>query len=93
MLPLDYVLIVWIVHDIVAYKRFADNVPWPSILNSCVALREALYSNLEINGPDGLHICQELAQESPHIADRRVELSKKLKRLEHASLELLSLGT
>jgi len=27
-----------------------------------------------------------------HIVDRRVELLKKLKRLEHASLELLSLG-
>ncbi len=91
-------LIVWNihVHHIVAYKRFADNVPL-AIDHELVRGAERgalqmLYTSLGINGPDGLHICQELAQENPHIADRRVELLKKLERLEHASRELLSLG-
>jgi hypothetical protein len=84
---------VW---DIVAYKRFADNVPlaidFELVRGAERGALQTLYTNLGINGSDGLHICQEFAQESPHIADRRVELLKKLERLEHASLELLSLG-
>ena len=54
---------------------------------------QLLYESLGINGSDGLRICQDLAQESPHIADRRSDLRKKLERLEDASHELLSLGT
>jgi len=53
---------------------------------------DALYTSLGIKGPNGYTICQELAQESPHIADRREELVKKLERLEVANQQLLSMG-
>lgn len=77
----------------VAYKRFSDNI--------CLAidfelvrgvernLITALYATLGINGPDGPRICKELAQESPHLADRRADLKGKLQRLLSASSELL----
>ena len=59
---------MWNVRHIVAYKRFADNVPLAidfELVRGAGAL-QTLYTNLGINGSDGLHICQELAQESPH---------------------------
>lgn len=81
----------------VAYKRFADNVALAidaelvrGVENGMLQL---LYTSLGINGPDGLRVCLELAQESPHIGDKRADLLKKLERLENASRELLSLGT
>ncbi|KAF8805241.1 hypothetical protein BYT27DRAFT_7224945 [Phlegmacium glaucopus] len=80
----------------VAYKRFTDNVPL-AIDRELVQgaerdLLRALYSNLGINGSEGTRICRELAQESPQISDRRVDLQKKLERLEIASRELLHIG-
>jgi hypothetical protein len=82
---------------IVAYKRFTDNAPL-AIDSELVrgaerGMLQLLYTTLGINGPDGLRICQDLAQESPHIAGKRSDLLKKLERLENASIELLSLGT
>lgn len=79
-----------------AYKRFADNVPL-AIDRELVQgverdLLQALYANLGVNGPEGTRICRELAQESPHISDRRADLQKKLERLEIASQELLHIG-
>lgn len=80
-----------------AYKRFTDNVPLAIdselVRGAEKGMLQLLYTSLEINGSDGLRICQELAQEGPHIADRRSDLLKKLERLENASHELLSLGT
>ena len=76
-----------------AYKRFTDNVPL-AIDRERVErnLLHALYSNLGISGSEGTRVCQELAQESPHISDRRTDLQKKLARLEIASRELLHIG-
>ena len=81
---------------LVAYKRFSDNIP---LAIDDVLVRglerdvlQALYMGLGVNGPDGHRICQELAQESPQVADRRMDLAKKLERLESASEELLSIG-
>ena len=90
---LSYSFILWSV----AYKRFADSVPlaidYEVVRGAEMGILQILYTNLEINGPDGYHICQELAQESSNVADKRNELSKKLERLEQASHELFSLGT
>ena len=81
----------------VAYKRFTDNVPLAIdselVRGAEKGMLQLLYTSLKINGEDGLRICQDLAQESPHLADRRSDLLKKLERLENASRELLSLGT
>jgi hypothetical protein len=81
---------------LVAYKRFSDNIP---LAIDDVLVRglerdilQALYTGLGVNGPDGHRICKELAQESPQVADRRMDLAKKLERLEFASEELLSIG-
>ncbi|KAJ7128249.1 P-loop containing nucleoside triphosphate hydrolase protein [Mycena filopes] len=80
----------------VAYKRIADNVP-AAIDHELVRgvgreLLPTLYSGLGINGPEGLRICRELAQESPSVAGKREEFVKRLERLETASRELMRVG-
>jgi Dynamin GTPase effector domain len=81
----------------VAYKRFADNVPLAIDRELVCGIKQdilsILYSKLGLNGPDGHKICKELAQESPQVADKRVDLQKKLERLQTASSQLLSVGT
>ena len=82
---------------LVAYKRFADNVPLAIDLELVQGAEQnilsTLYSNLGINGQVGARICKELAQESPQIADRRADLLKRLERLQLASDELLHVGS
>jgi hypothetical protein len=77
----------------VAYKRFSDNISlaidFELVRGVERHLLTALYATLGINGPDGARICKELAQESPHLADRRADLKGKLQRLLSASSELL----
>ncbi|KAJ6458250.1 P-loop containing nucleoside triphosphate hydrolase protein [Mycena sanguinolenta] len=80
----------------VAYKRIADNIPL-AIDHELVRgvgreLLPTLYRGLGINGPDGVRICRELAQESPSVAGKREELLKRLERLETASRELVTVG-
>ncbi|KAK7471940.1 hypothetical protein VKT23_000046 [Stygiomarasmius scandens] len=80
----------------VAYKRFADNVPLAVDQELVRGLEkgilDVLTSQLRIySEKDGLQICQELAQESPQIAGRREELTKKLERMQGASRELSKL--
>ncbi|KAJ7249503.1 P-loop containing nucleoside triphosphate hydrolase protein [Mycena haematopus] len=80
----------------VAYKRIADNVPL-AIDHELVRgvgreLLPALYRGLGLNGPDGVRICREFAQESPSVAGKREELLKRLERLESASRELVCVG-
>ncbi|KAJ7831451.1 P-loop containing nucleoside triphosphate hydrolase protein [Mycena olivaceomarginata] len=80
----------------VAYKRIADNIPL-AIDHELVRgagrdLLPTLYRGLGINGPEGLRICRELAQESPSIAGKREELLKRLERLKTASRELVTVG-
>ncbi|KAK7043329.1 P-loop containing nucleoside triphosphate hydrolase protein [Favolaschia claudopus] len=80
----------------VAYKRVVDNVPL-AIDHELVRgvgrdLLPTLYGGLNINGPDALRICRELAQESPTVAGKREELLKRLDRLEIASRELVTVG-
>ncbi|KAJ7814534.1 P-loop containing nucleoside triphosphate hydrolase protein [Mycena olivaceomarginata] len=80
----------------VAYKRIADNISL-AIDHELVRgvwcdLLPTLYRGLGINGPEGLRICRELAQESPSIAGKREELLKRLERLEIASRELATVG-
>lgn len=55
-------------------------------------LLPTLYRGLGINGPEGLRICRELAQESPSVAGKREELLKRLERLETASRDLVTVG-
>ncbi|KAJ4482537.1 P-loop containing nucleoside triphosphate hydrolase protein [Lentinula aciculospora] len=76
----------------VAYKRFVDNVPLV-IDHEMVRgferdLLRTLSLRLGIYGPDGLAICKQLAQESPQVAARREELSKKLERMKAGGDEL-----
>ncbi|KAJ7107917.1 P-loop containing nucleoside triphosphate hydrolase protein [Mycena epipterygia] len=80
----------------VAYKRIADNIP-AAIDHELVRgvgrdMLPTLYSGLGINGPDGIRICRELAQESPSVAGKREEFLKRLERLETASRELVHVG-
>jgi GTP-binding protein EngB required for normal cell division len=80
----------------VAYKRFTDNIPL-AIDHELVrgleqGLAAALYEGLGINGANSSRACKELMQESPHIAGRREELTKKRERLTVASQELLYIG-
>lgn len=81
--------------DLVAYKRFVDNVPLAIDLELVRGLEkdllQGLSKGLRVYGPDGVVICQELAKESSQVADRREELGKKLERLLNASQELMSL--
>lgn len=81
----------------VAYKRFADNVP-QAINHELIRgikrdMLKTLFSQLGLDGPDGHRICKDLAQESPQIAGRRLDLQKKIERLETASSRLLNIGT
>lgn len=80
----------------VAYKRFADNVPLAIDHELVRGLKEnilkILYTGLRIHGPEGMSICEELAQESPQVAGRREEYLKKLERLNVANQELLNLA-
>ncbi len=80
----------------VAYKRFADNIPL-AIDHDLVrgvdrGLLGTLSERLGIYGSNGQDICKELAQESPQVAGRREELTKKLERLQTASEELMKTG-
>ncbi|KAJ2930159.1 hypothetical protein H1R20_g6940, partial [Candolleomyces eurysporus] len=80
----------------VAYKRFADNIPLAVDYELVQGIErdvlKTLYTRLGINGPDGQRIAKELAQESAQVADKRQDLSKKLERLQIASMELLELS-
>ena len=62
------------------------------VRGSAVDLLRILYGGLGVNGLEGTRVCRELAQESPQVADKRVDLKKKLERLETAREELLSIG-
>ncbi|KAJ6458278.1 hypothetical protein C8R45DRAFT_560173 [Mycena sanguinolenta] len=80
----------------VAYKHIADNIPL-AIDHELVRgvgreLLPTLYRGLGINGPDGVRISRELAQESLSVAGKREELLKRLERLETASSELVTVG-
>lgn len=79
-----------------AYKRFADIVPLAIdrelVRGAASDVLRVLYGSLGVNGLEGTRVCRELAQESPQVADKRVDLKKKLERLESAREELLSIG-
>ncbi len=81
-------------HFPVAYKRFADNVPLAIDVELVRGLEgnllKVLFSHLGINGPKGDAVCKEFAQENRKVADRRVDLRKKLERLEAGHMELLT---
>ncbi|KAF9020772.1 hypothetical protein BDZ89DRAFT_261853 [Hymenopellis radicata] len=77
----------------VAYKRYIDNIPlaidYDLVQGLDRGLLVTLYERLGIHGAKGQEICRELAQESPQMADRREELTKKLERLQTAYRELM----
>ncbi|KAJ7057470.1 P-loop containing nucleoside triphosphate hydrolase protein [Mycena amicta] len=77
----------------VAYKRVTDNIPlaidYELVRGVGRDLLPLLYNNLGVGGKEGDRICRELAQESPSVANKREELSKKMERLETASQELV----
>lgn len=78
----------------VAYKRFTDNVPLAIDVELVRGMENGvmkiLFDRLGINGPKGDAICKELAQESRKVAERRVDLGKKLERLEAGQRELIA---
>ncbi|KAK0460501.1 P-loop containing nucleoside triphosphate hydrolase protein [Desarmillaria tabescens] len=80
----------------VAYKRFADNIPlaidYDLVRGVDRGLLATLSKQLGIYGANGQAICKEFAQESPQVAGRREELTKKLERLQSASEELMRTG-
>ena len=80
----------------VAYKRFADNIPLAIDYELVQGIERDVLKFLDmrlgINGPEGQRIAKELAQESAQVADKRQDLSKKLERLQSASIELLELS-
>lgn len=82
--------------NIVAYKRFVDNIPLAVDRELVRGLEggvlQTLNKSLGINGPDTQHICKELAQENPSIARRREELGKRLERMLAASSQLMKLS-
>ena len=55
-------------------------------------LLEVLHGQLGTNTPRGHEICQDLARESPQVADKRDDLRKKLQRLETAHRQLQTVG-
>ncbi|KAF7324988.1 hypothetical protein MKEN_00541200 [Mycena kentingensis (nom. inval.)] len=77
----------------VAYKRVTDNVPlavdYELVRGVGRDLLPLLYHNLGVGGVEGARICKELAQESPSVANKRAELTKKMERLQSASDELV----
>uniref|UniRef100_A0A0W0FU61 P-loop containing nucleoside triphosphate hydrolase protein n=1 Tax=Moniliophthora roreri TaxID=221103 RepID=A0A0W0FU61_MONRR len=79
----------------VAYKRFVDMVPltidYELIRGLDRDILTTLLSGLRIHSEDGPRICREFAHESPQLAGRREELSKKMERLLSASQELSKL--
>ena len=81
---------------LVAYKRFADNVPlavdYELVQGVERDILKTMYVRLGINGPDGARIAGELAMESLQNADKREDLCKKLERLKVANLELSEIG-
>ncbi|KIM36796.1 hypothetical protein M413DRAFT_13760 [Hebeloma cylindrosporum] len=80
----------------VAYKRFVDNVPLAIDVGIVRGLQKDillfLCSNLGINGSDGHQICVEFAKEDNDMAARRLDLKKRLTRLELARRELLNVS-
>ncbi|KAF7308050.1 hypothetical protein MKEN_01167300 [Mycena kentingensis (nom. inval.)] len=79
----------------VAYKRVADNIPLAidyeltrGVARNVLPL---LYTNLGVGGAEGARVCRELAQESPGVATKREELTKKLERLQIANAELVGI--
>ncbi|KAF7317274.1 hypothetical protein HMN09_00462700 [Mycena chlorophos] len=79
----------------VAYKRITDNVPlaidYELVRGVGRDLLPLLYTNLGVGGKEGERICRELAQESPNVANRREELTKRIERLENAAKELVTI--
>ncbi|KAJ7064490.1 P-loop containing nucleoside triphosphate hydrolase protein [Mycena amicta] len=77
----------------VAYKRVTDNIPlaidYELVRGVGRDLLPLLYNNLGVGGKEGDRICRELVQESPSVANKREELTKKMERLETASQELV----
>lgn len=95
----DYMLellLTFVTGILVAYKRFSDNVPlaidYELVRGVQRDVLKVLNSGLGIHGPDGHRICKEMVMESPHVADRRQELLKKLERLSVASSQLLQIS-
>lgn len=79
----------------VAYKRFADMVPlaidYEIVRGLHKGIEQALLDGLSLTGPDAHARCQLMVQEPSSVASRRIELQKKLDRLQAASLELRKL--
>ena len=82
--------------NLVAYKRFADNIPLAIDLELVRGLECGVHSTLctliGVSGPNATNICQKFAGEFPAVARDRADLLKKMERLESASKELLYFG-
>ncbi|KAI9452814.1 P-loop containing nucleoside triphosphate hydrolase protein [Russula earlei] len=77
----------------VSYRRFVDNVPMTidrSLLRGLkVGLESALFTGMDISGPEGHERCKMLLSEPENIVARRMELQNRRDRLGKAKRELL----
>jgi hypothetical protein len=80
---------------LVAYKRFADNIPMcidRTLLRGVTAnLGTTLFNGLAVNGPGGYERCRKLLSEPGDVVVRRSELEKRHQRLLLARKELTEL--
>ncbi|KAF9029016.1 hypothetical protein BDZ89DRAFT_1091905 [Hymenopellis radicata] len=76
----------------VAYKRYVDTVPlaidFDLVRGVQQHLLDILGDRLGLYGPDGYEICQEFAEESSQVREKRKELTMKMERLRNAIVEL-----
>jgi hypothetical protein len=79
---------------LVAYKRFADNVPmaidYELVQGGEEDVFQLLWTKLELDGADAHQMCNDYAQEAAQVADRREELENKLERLSLATRRLIN---
>jgi len=77
----------------VSHRRFVDNVPMAidrTLLRGLITgLESALFTGMDISGPEGYERCRVLLSEPPDIVTRRTELQNKRDRLGKAKEELL----
>ncbi|KAL4066183.1 P-loop containing nucleoside triphosphate hydrolase protein [Scleroderma citrinum] len=80
----------------VVYKRFVDEVPmaidYEAIRGLERNLEQALRDGLQLTGPDAHDRCALMLQESPAIAAKRTEITRRLERLQAAKLDILQLS-
>jgi len=93
LLPLVSACTIDTIWATVSYHRFVDNVPMSidrTLLRGLMTgLESALFTGMDISGPEGHERCRSLLSEPPDIVIRRTELQNRRDRLGKAKEELL----